>query len=653
MSDDQLVLDGFLGHRTVQRGRPRKWVSELERREHENEKRRKKRAAAKLERGVEAPATDIVNTVNRALELAAQREAPATLQVHDEDLLELAREFPNVAEAFQYARDVLSARIAACTDVRLACERHERDLAAIDRSDWLYTFDAHKAERVLKVMQLFREIKGPRAGRRLRLAPWQKFIYASVFGWVDKRTGWRRFQYAFVAVPRGNGKSTGAAPVALYMLALDGEGGAEVYAAAVTREQARIVFAMAQFMAKRDPEFRRRYGISVDAHNIRQESSASIFSPLSRDADALDGKNVHLAILDELAKHRTREVHDVLLTATGKRNQALMLSITTAGSNKTGVGYEQWRYAQRVLRLEQSDERFFGIIYTIDDEDDWRDPLAWAKANPNWGVSVAPDVIATLAKRAENVPSQQNAFKQKHLNVWTHATVQWINAVDWKHCGDRALTAQDLKGEACIVGMDLAARVDLAVTVKVFRRMLEGRWHYYAFPTFYLPLDVIRAQRNPKYAEWYEQGLLRASLVDTASTDFSMIETDVAADHELYVITDIAYDPYQAKMLASNLERSGIPVIEVRPTVANFSPAMKELDALVREGRFHHPDNEILNWNIDCVEAWEDMKANVFPRKDKTDGLAKIDGAVALLMALARFMALDAEPPPSIDSMIG
>lgn len=655
MSSDQLVLDGFLGQRTVPRGRPRKWASELERREHENAKRRKKRAAAKLEQGSEpaAPAGDIVSTVNRALELAAQREASPTLQVRDADLLELAQEFPNVAEAFQYTRDVRSGVINACMDVRLACERHERDLAAIERSDWLYTFDARKAERVLKVIQLFREIKGPRAGKRLRLGPWQKFIYASLFGWVDKRTGWRRFQYGFVAVPRGNGKSTGAAPVALYMLALDGEGGAEVYAAAVTREQARIVFAMAQFMAKRDPEFRRRYGVSVDAHNIRQESSASIFSPLSRDADALDGKNVHLAILDELAKHRTREVHDVLLTATGKRNQALMLSITTAASNQSGVGFEQWRYAQRVLRGEQIDERFFGIIYTIDEGDDWRDPVAWAKANPNWGVSVAPDVIATLAKRAENVPSQQNAFKQKHLNVWTHATVQWINSVDWKCCGDRSLTVEALKGEVCILGLDLAARVDLAAKVQLFRRMLEGRWHYYAFPVFYLPLDAIRAQRNPQYAEWYEQGLLRASLVDTASTDFSMIEADIAADHEAHAITDIAYDPYQAKMLASNLERSGIPVIEVRPTVANFSPAMKELDALVREGRFHHPDNAILNWNIDCVQAWEDLKANVFPRKDKTDALAKIDGAVALLMALARFMALDAEPPPDVDAMVG
>jgi phage terminase large subunit-like protein len=577
---------------------------------------------------------------------------PIELHVRDADLLEVAEQFPNVAEGFQYARDVLSGVIVAGLDVRLACQRHERDLAAIG-TDWPYTFVAARAERALRAMQLFREIKGPRSGKRLRLQPWQRFVYASIFGWVDKDTHTRRFSYAFIAVPRGNGKSTAAAPLALYMLALDGEGGAEVYAAAVTREQARIVFAMAQFMCRRDPEFRQRYGVTVHGHVITQESSASTFAPLSRDADALDGKNVHLAVLDELAKHKTREVHDVLLTGTGKRLQPLMMCITTAASNQTGIGYEVWRESQRLLRREIENERMFAIIYTIDEDDDWRDPNSWRKANPNWGVSVNPDTIATLCKRAENIASQQNAFKQKHLNVWTSAAVQWLSSIDWNACADASLEEASLAGEQCVAGLDLASKVDLAAYVKLFRRMIDGRWHYYAFPAFYLPLDVIRAQRNPNYETWHAKGLLRCSLVETATTDYTVIEADVSADHERYGFLDIAYDPYQAKMLAANLERSGIPVIEVRPTVPNFSPAMKELEALVLQRRFHHTGNEVLDWNINCVEAWSDHKDNVYPRKDKTDGQAKIDGAVALLMALARFMALDTEPQFDADAMIG
>ena len=626
-------------------GRPKKWKNEAERRAAENEKLKERRAKKRAN----ARTTPVEEMRRRAIEYrVAALAAPAdTLQITDEDLIEFGQEFPNVAEALQYCRDCLTGKLDVCAWVKRACERHERDFARIPDDDWPYTFSAHKAERALKSIQMFREIRGPRAGKRFRFGPWQKFVVASMFGWLDKSTGMRRFRYVFMAVPRGNGKSSLAATIALYMLAIDGEGGAEVYAAAVTRDQARIVFNLAQSMARNDNGFRQKFGVTIAAHAIVQESSTSVFRPLSRDAQALDGLNVHLAVLDELAQHKTREVHDVLVTATGKRSQPVILSITTAGTNQSGIGFEQWKYAMRVLRQETEDEAFFGIIYTIDDADDWLDPASWAKANPNFGSSVNPDVISNLAHRASQIASQQTAFKQKHLNLWTNASVSWMNMLQWDACADPNLRESDFAGEDCVLGLDLAAKVDLAARVKLFARDLDGVTHYYAFAHFYLPEAAILDGRNASYQTWEADNWITATPGEVI--DFDRIEQDIYADAQHHAIIDVAYDPWQALKLASDLAAKDIPVIEYRPTVANFSPSMKEIDALVRQGRFHHDGNPVLRWNVACVEVAEDFKGNIFPRKDRDDPQQKIDGLVALLMAMGRRItieatAADAEP---------
>lgn len=623
------------------RGRPRKWDTEAERRTAHNAKRRarnkerREQLAREFETDPEKRRREAI--AGRIEELAAPS---ATLEVRDDDLRELADTFPNVAEGFQYARDVLSHTVLACEWVHRACERHERDLARMPDNDWPYIFSAPKAERVLRAMQMFREIRGPRAGKRFRFAPWQRFVIASIFGWIDKANGLRRFRYCFIAVPRGNGKSSLAATLGLYMLALDGEGGAEVYAAAVTRDQAKIVFSAAHHMARTDPTFRSKYGIELHAHAILQETSASIFRALSRDAQALDGLNVHAAILDELAAHKTREVHDVLVTATGKRAQSLIFGITTAGQNQSGIGFEQWKYTQRVLSQQTADEAFFGVIYTLDDADDWLAPESWVKANPNWAASVNPSVIANLAARARSLAAQQNAFKQKHLNVWTNAAVSWMNMEQWRAAGDATLSESDFNNQECVIGLDLAAKIDLAVRVKLFRRDVDGVWHYYAFAHFYLPEAAILDGRNASYQTWEADGWITSTPGEV--TDFNVIEADILADAAHHQVIDVAYDPWQALQLATNLAGRDIPVIEYRPTTANFSPAMKEIDALVRQHRLHHDANPVLAWNVACVEVLEDMRGNIYPRKDRDDPHQKIDGLVALLTAMGRRMALDA-----------
>ena len=569
---------------------------------------------------------------------ASVEPPPLPTQKLDRDLLEVAeRGYPNVASAFQYVRDVCAGRVDVCRMVRLACERHVRDLERIGAPGWRYTFDFDKAERVCRALQLFREIKGPRARRRLVLMPWQRFIVVSAFGWVNER-GARRFRYVLCYVPRGNGKTTLAAPLALYMLALDNEGGSEVYAAAVTRQQARLVFDTAQRMAERAPDFRARYGIAVNAHAITQEQNAATFRPLSRDATSLDGLNVHFAVLDELAQHKNGEVFDVLQTATGKRSQPLMFGITTAASNQSSIGYEQWQYATRMLEQKITDEQFFAVIYTVDKGDDWRDKKTWIKANPNWGVSVMPDAIESLCLQAQQSAARQNAFKQKHLNVWTSTAVLWMNMQVWDACGDPTLSVDDFAGEDCVIGLDLATKVDLAAKARWFRRDIDGVEHYYLFVDFFLPDGSIA--RNDAYAGWVADGWIHVAPGD--ANDLSLIETAVIDDNNDFRITDVAYDPWQARMMASNLENAGVSVIEYRPTVGNFSPPMKEIEALALAGRLHHDANPVLAWNVACVMVQEDMKGNIFPRKNKDDPLVKIDGLVAALTGLGRMMFLDA-----------
>jgi phage terminase large subunit-like protein len=280
-----------------------------------------------------------------------------------------------VAIAVRYARDVAAGKVVACRLVRLICGRFLRELQDAERGRGPWEFRAELAERAMTFAGLMPNIKGPEAGRPLRLMLWQRFVFVNLFAFVDRQ--------AVIFVPRGNGKTSLAAPLALYLSFLDGEGGAEGYAAAVTRDQARILFDTAREMVRRTPDIRRRYGVEALANTIWQERTSSNFRPISSDAKALDGLNVQIAVCDEIASHKTSEVYDVLLTAMGKRRHPLLVAISTATGNNSGIGKQLWDYAVRVLEGTQQDDRLFALIHTIDPEDDPWDEGSWVKANPS------------------------------------------------------------------------------------------------------------------------------------------------------------------------------------------------------------------------------------------------------------------------------
>lgn len=556
---------------------------------------------------------------------------------------ELAQSFPNVVKAAQYVDDVLSGAIDACSFVRLACQRHMDDLARQNTEGFPYYFDPARAEKPCFAVELLPHIKGKWAGSLIQLEPWQAFIVTTVFGWIDTRTNKRRFRTVYIEVPRKNAKSTLTAAIGLYMAFCDGEAGAEAYSAATTRDQAKIVFNAAQEMTRRSPAFRNRLGIAVNANNINQISSASKFEPLSAEGNSLDGLNTHFAGIDELHAHKQRAVFDVMETSTGARDQPLLWSITTAGFNRAGICWEQRSYLIRVLQNRATDETYWGCVWTIDEDDDWTDPAVWQKANPNFNVSVYPDDIERLCAKAKQMPSAQNNFLTKRLNVWVHANTAWMNMLKWDALADESLTLEAFEGEPCWVALDLASKIDVAALVLLFKKVVDNQTHYYVFGRYYLPQETVYNSSNSQYSGWVNEG--RLTVTPGNIIDFDHIEDELRALASRFTVTEVPYDPFQATQLSTRMQAEGFPMVEVRPTVFNFSEPMKELEALVVDGRIHHDGCPILSWMMSNVVAHYDAKDNIYPRKEHVDN--KIDGVVALIMALNRAITQE-QPQPSV-----
>jgi phage terminase large subunit-like protein len=558
------------------------------------------------------------------------------------------------AIALQYARDIVEGTRAACTLAIAACQRQLDDLARQETPGFPFRYEPARGTRVCRMLELLPHIKGKWKTRTIRLEPWQIFILMVVFSWtwatagaqdpdLREKDGRRRFRTVYEEVPRKNAKSTKAAGVGLYMLAPDGEEGAECYSAATTKDQARIVFDAARAMARKTPEFCDRYGVEIGTHALTVPEFEAVLKALSSEDNSLDGLNPHLAVVDELHAHKTRGVYDVLETAMGARTQSLLWIVTTAGSNRAGICYEVRTYAVKVLDGSAVDETFFAIIYTIDDGDDWTDPAVWAKANPNYGVSVFPDDIARLCRKAQEMPSAQPNFLTKRLNVWVNADSPWMDMRRWDKGVVPGLSMDDFAGEDCFVAVDLASNVDIAAKLYLFRRLvdepnkageLEPHLHYYAFLRAYLPEDVVEESDNSQYKGWASSG--RLITTDGNIIDQNAIQDDLRLAKDQYQIREVAYDPFQATKFATELLTEGFPMVEMGATVKNFSAPMKEIEALVRAGRLHHDGDPVLAWMMSNVVCHVDKKDNVFPNKQTAKN--KIDGAVALIMAVGRAM---------------
>ena len=548
--------------------------------------------------------------------------------------MEILRTSPRkyCAIARDYGERVLNGELPACEFVKLAVRRQNRDLERYSGVKSAYYFDEKEASLVCRFIELLPHTKGQLAGQKIRLEPWQVWILTTIFGWRRRADGGRRFRRVYIEVPRGNGKSCLSSGVALYCLLADHEPGGEVYSFATTRDQAGIVFGDAKRMAQQTPSLCKHVGLEILAHSLYVESTNSTFQAKSAEGSTLDGLNTHLAIIDELHAHKTRAVYDVVETSLGKRVNSLMWVITTAGFDTSGICYEVRTMVRNVLNRSVVDESQFGIIYGLDEGDDWKSLAALEKANPNWGVSVMPEVVTSLQKKAIAIPSAAGNFMTKHLDVWCSAASGWMNMPAWNKCAREELRREDFEGEPCYIGLDLGSKSDMTAKVLMFpREDRDGRTYFVTFADFYLPSRAIETSPNSQYRGWVEQGLIRVT--DGAMTDFNVVEEDIREDLSRYSVQSIAYDPWQATQLISSLEDSGAPLVECRMTVQQISEPMKTLEALVLDGRIQHDGNPCLTWMMGNVVAKVDAKDNIFPRKERYE--QKIDGPVAMIIALS------------------
>jgi phage terminase large subunit-like protein len=562
----------------------------------------------------------------------------------------------------RYCDDVVEGRVVAGRLARLACERHLRDLA--DGRDRGLRFDPRAGQHAIDFFGHVQHSKGEWAGKPVELAPFQAFTIGCNFGW-KRADGTRRFRLSYNEWARKNGKSTMAAGVGLYLAFFAGEPGAEVYTAATKRDQARIVHGEAVRMRNRSPGLRAR--IQAFRDNLSSTATSSKYEPLGADADTLDGLNISGAIIDELHAHKNREMLDVIETATGSRREPLIFIITTAGVAGVGVCQEMHDYGIKVLEGQVRDDATFVYIAALDAGDDWQDESVWGKANPNLGVSVKLDDLQRKAAKAKEMPSAQATFLQKHLNVWVQSQEVWLPDGVWMDPRNAAALGQDLGGAECYGGLDLANTLDMCASVLVFPRggtelltleRLDGSTKedaedaesaeskprqqqlviaesYEVTARFWVPEErAAERERTHKvnYRTWIRQELIEVT--EGNCTDYDVIRRRLGEDGARHQVREIAFDPYNATQLANQLTMDGFSLIKFVQSVGNYSEPMMVLEKLVREGRIRHGGNPVLRWMIGNVVAVRNGLGQAMPSRKKSAD--KIDGACALLMALAR-----------------
>jgi phage terminase large subunit-like protein len=560
--------------------------------------------------------------------------------------------------AADYQAGVLAGTIPACKWVQLACARNRKDLDRQDTADFPFRFDPHAGSRICQMAEMLPHVKGPLAfvtgqddeGRNiwntLVLEPWQCWLLTTLFGWL-RADGRRRFRTALWLIPRKNSKSTLGAVIALYMLVADGESGAEVYSAATTRDQAKVVAEIAWEMASRSPAFREYFGVKIGSmtmRSIRVAATGSKFAPLSADANSLDGLNISCAIVDELHAHKTRGVWDVLDTATGARLQPLIAAITTAGVEIGGICHEKLQYLERLLDGTATDETFFGVNYTSDADDDWRLAETHRKANPNYGVSVQPDDLVRKVTAAEQSPAAINNFLTKHLNVWVRTEAAWMTATDWQRCTVAGLTLEQLREYPCWIGVDLGEVRDTTAICFVFKL---GDDKYAVIPRIFLPEEAISQSPIAQIGGWVRTG----DLVQTPGNeaDYARVIADLLAAVKLLKVQEIDFDMHSARLMMQTIKDTLEPsmgrdrvdqfVIAVKQGIETMDPAMKTTERLVSGTRLQHDGNPVMAWMIANVVIERNYKDEIYPRKaGGKDSPNKIDGPVAFWTALSRAM---------------
>ena len=520
-----------------------------------------------------------------------------------------------------YADGVRSGELPSCQFIRLAIDRWFDDCQRDD-----LVFDIAPAILFVNFAEQLKHFKGDLAGQYIHLEPWQIFAAANILCWLKKDTGLRRYQYADILVPRKNGKTTFAAILALFLLFLDGEAGAEVYTAAVDKAQAKICFDAAKVLIQ-DSIFAKV--MTIRRGEVRYDRSQSHLAPLSKDTKNKDGLNPYCAVCDERHAWQTNEIYDVLNTGMGARSQPLIISISTAGMDTTLPYYSDIQLYKDVMLGNKKLDNHFIMIYTPDDGDKWDDPLTWAKVNPNLGVSLRPEYIQQSAEEARmKGGSTLASFLVKNLNLWVDAPEVWIP--DDQYLANNApFDEEQLKGKECYVGMDLASKGDITATALYFPSVNVFKM------LFVIPEAKVRElEDRVDYRRWAEQGWVTVTPGNVLDEDWYV--TFVLNTLSDYKVRCIAYDPWGAWNLVGKFQRYEQELLAYQQSIRYMSVPTKHFESLVRMGKLNFLGNPVMRWMMGNVTIYTDPNANV--KLDKSRSRNKIDGVAAAVDAIGGYL---------------
>jgi phage terminase large subunit-like protein len=494
-------------------------------------------------------------------------------------------------------------------------------------------YDEAKAQHVINFINCLKHTKGQWHGVPFDLLPWQDKIIQDIFGNV-KDNGYRQYNTAYIEIPKKNGKSELAAAVALYMTCGDNEWGAEVYGCASDRQQASIVFDVAVAMIDQCPALKKRIKPIMSVKRLVYKPTNSFYQVLSAEAYTKHGLNIHAVVFDELHAQPNRELFDVMTKGSGDaRLQPLFFLITTAGTDRNSICFEQHQKAVDILEGRKIDSTFYPVIYGIDDNAEWGDEHNWYKANPSLGHTIDIEKVRNAYLSATENPAEENIFRQLRLNQWVKQSTRWMQMDKWDKC-DSKIDIDNLKGRECFAGLDLSSTTDITAFVLVFPPRTEAE-KYIVLPYFWIPEDnlKLRVRRDHvPYDLWEKQGFIKTT--EGNVVHYGFIEAFIEELHTKYNIKEIAFDRWGAVQMVQNLEGMGFTVVPFGQGYKDMSPPTKELMKLTLEKKIAHGGNPVLRWMMDNIFIKTDPAGNIKPDKEKST--EKIDGAVALIMALDR-----------------
>ena len=493
-----------------------------------------------------------------------------------------------------------------------------------------FIFDEKKSLRCIHFIEKYcKQSKGKWAGKPLKLELWQKAALQSLFGFVDKDTGLRKYKKFLLFVARKNGKSVLDAAIANYLLTKDGEGGAEIYSVATKRDQAKIVWEESKKMIKKSPALNKRIRCLIGG--IYYDSNDSFFRALASDSNSLDGLNAYGVIADEVHAWKDKNLLDVMYDSMSAREQPLFIETSTMGTIRQNVFDIEYDYACQVIDGTVEDEILLPIIYELDDEKEWVNEESWYKANPSLGVIKSIKDLREKVNRAKNNPLELTNLLCKDFNVRQNGINAWLTFEDLNN--ERIYT--DLKDCYCIGGCDLSSTTDLtcATLLGVKNKEIWVKQMYW-IPANSLEKKVL--EDKIPYDKWLKNGLLRLS--GDSKIDYHDVTSwfiEQVRDYDLRPLW-VGYDSWNANFWKDEMVENGFDMVEVRQGYKTESAPLKQMKADLMDKKINYNNNPILKWNLSNVVVKVDDNENIMLSKEKAR--QRIDGVASLMDAYVLFV---------------